>query len=167
MSTGPTAVKYRILPGLVLVSMIGACSNAPVEFQNRQAAHELERSSAIAGSPYVGWRLFQDRCAECHNSNATGTRNAPNLLPIVGAMGSRQFADVVLRRYKWDLYASKGKETSKNGESVLDDVLGRREPLLVMPKWQGEPSVNAHVMDLYVYLAARAQGSLGPGPPAR
>lgn len=83
-------------------------------------------------------------------------------------MGPRQFADVVLRRYKWDLYASKGTEQpSAIGDSVLNDVLQRREPPLVMPEWQGEPRVNAHIMDLYAYLSARSQGTLGTDAPAR
>ena len=36
---------------------------------------------------------------------------------------------------------------------------------LTMPAWQGEPVVTAHVMDLYAYLSARADGRQGPGRP--
>jgi hypothetical protein len=37
-----------------------------------------------------------------------------------------------------------------------------------MPAWQGEPVVNAHVMDLYAYLSARSEGRLAAGrPPER
>jgi len=44
-------------------------------------------------------------------------------------------------------------------------VLQRREGQLVMPAWESEPRVNAHIMDLYAYLSARALGSQGPGRP--
>jgi hypothetical protein len=33
--------------------------------------------------------------------------------------------------------------------------------------WQDEPPVNAHVLDLYAYLSARADGVAGPGRPRR
>ena len=41
----------------------------------------------------------------------------------------------------------------------------RQEGALIMPEWQGEPRVNAHIMDLYAYLSARAQGTQGPERP--
>jgi hypothetical protein len=34
------------------------------------------------------------------------------------------------------------------------------------PALQGKPRVNAHIVDLYAYLAARAEGLQGPGRPA-
>jgi hypothetical protein len=34
-----------------------------------------------------------------------------------------------------------------------------------MPTWQGEPAVNAHILDLYTYLSARAEGRIGNGRP--
>jgi hypothetical protein len=45
-------------------------------------------------------------------------------------------------------------------------VLQGRQGAVTMPAWQGEPSVNAHVLDLYAYLSARAEGRLGTGRPA-
>ena len=41
----------------------------------------------------------------------------------------------------------------------------RQQGALSMPAWQGEPRVNAHIMDLYAYLSARAEGRQGPGRP--
>jgi hypothetical protein len=38
--------------------------------------------------------------------------------------------------------------------------------MLTMPAWQGEPRVTAHIVDLYAYLSARAQGTQGPDRPA-
>ena len=34
-----------------------------------------------------------------------------------------------------------------------------------MPAWEADPKVNPHVLDLYAYLSARADGKLGPGEP--
>jgi hypothetical protein len=35
-----------------------------------------------------------------------------------------------------------------------------------MPAWQDEPPVKAHIMDLYAYLSARADGRQGTGQPS-
>jgi hypothetical protein len=51
---------------------------------------------------------------------------------------------------------------------VVDDIVERRRGTLAMPAWQGEPVVDAHVMDLYACLAACAEGRLPASrPPAR
>jgi hypothetical protein len=34
-----------------------------------------------------------------------------------------------------------------------------------MPAWDGNPMVSAHIVDLYAYLSARAEGTQGPGRP--
>jgi hypothetical protein len=36
-----------------------------------------------------------------------------------------------------------------------------------MPAWQDQPSVNAHILDLYTYLAGRADGSVGRERPLK
>jgi hypothetical protein len=44
----------------------------------------------------------------------------------------------------------------------------RDEVPVEMPAWQSEPVVNAHIIDLYAYLSARADGKLDVGrPPPR
>jgi hypothetical protein len=53
-------------------------------------------------------------------------------------------------------------------EWVVDDIVERRRGTLAMPAWQGEPVVDAHVMDLYACLAACSEGRLPASrPPAR
>jgi hypothetical protein len=39
----------------------------------------------------------------------------------------------------------------------------RGQPL--MPAWDSDAKVPPHVLDLYAYLSARADGGLGPGKP--
>jgi len=52
-------------------------------------------------------------------------------------------------------------------EARLDRVLGRRDGALTMRDRPGEPRVTAHIADLHACLSARADGTQGPGRPAR
>ncbi len=148
---------------LAASALLGGCA---VELQNRQAAQELKQSSAPQGSVYTGWRVFQDKCAACHGPDATGTANAPNLLTKVRDMGPRQFVNLVLRRYDWNLSKEQKSSEGAAREALIDSVVQRKTAPLAMPAWQSEPSVNAHIADLYAYLAARSDGTQGPGRPA-
>ena len=111
--------------------------------------------------------MFQDRCARCHAADAAGSADSPDQRESQQQMGPRRFVDVVLRRYDWNLPAASAGSESAARQALIDQVLARGEAALQMPAWGEEPEVQAHVMDLYAYLAARAEGSLGPGRPAR
>lgn len=152
--------------GGVLVTAL-CLSGCVLEVQNRQAADELAQRSKPPGSVYTGWRVFQDRCASCHGQTATGTAGAPDLLPRVREMGSRQFVSLVLMRYDWNLPAARTGSVGASRDALVEDLVQRREYMLTMPAWQGEPRVNAHIVDLYAYLSARADGTQGPGRPAQ
>lgn len=145
------------------VYLLGGCA---LEFENTKAAEALEQRAQPPGSVYTGWRVFQDRCAGCHGAPATGTVAAPDLLPIVRNMGPRQFVGLVLMRYDWSLPVALAGADSIARETLIEGVLQRKAGALTMPAWQGEPRVNAHIMDLYAYLSARGGGTQGPGRPA-
>ena len=51
--------------------------------------------------------------------------------------------------------------------ALVDSIIRRQEYPLNMPAMDGEPSVNAHLVDLHAYLSARAYGTQGPGRPER
>ncbi len=140
-----------------------ASAGCAIELQHAQ---EIAEMSQPPGSVYTGWRVFQDKCAVCHGPAATGTAGAPDLLPRVREMGSRQFVSLVLTRYDWALPAAKAGSESAARQALVEDVVQRKEGMLTMPAWQGEPRVNAHIVDLYAYLSARAQGTQGPERPA-
>jgi hypothetical protein len=82
-------------------------------------------------------------------------------------MGPRRFVGLVLRRYDWNIPAAQTGSEGAALDALIEQILQRQEGALTMPAWQGEPQVNAHIADLYAYLAARAEGTLGPGRPVR
>lgn len=139
--------------------LLGACANQGLQERARNEARP-------PANVYAGWRVFQDRCARCHGTEATGSGVAPNLLPRVSAMGERRFTNLVLHRYDWGLPQAAAGGESAAREALVEDVLARREPAITMPAWQGEPQVQAHIGDLYAFLAARAEGTQGPGRPS-
>lgn len=137
-------------------------SGCAFEFRNAQPAQELARQAQPPGSVYVGWRVYQDRCARCHGASGGGA-TAPDLLPKLRTMGPQRFVDLVLRRYEWGLPVPAYDGPAR--EALVADIVQRRAGALTMPAWQGEPRVNAHIVDLHAYLSARAQGTRGPGRP--
>ena len=145
--------------------LLAGCAVETVEWQNRQAAQEVAQRSKPPGSVYLGWRVFQDRCAGCHGLAATGTGNAPDLLLRVREMSSRQFVSLVLQRYDLSPPASQTGSDSATRNALIEVIMQRKEAPLAMPEWQGEPRVNAHIVDLYAYLSARAEGTQGPDRP--
>lgn len=137
-----------------------------VEWQNRQASQEMAELAKPPGSVYTGWRVFQDKCASCHGPAAAGTDKAPNLLVRTREMGENQFVSVVLKRYDWGLPAARAGGNTATMDSLVEAIVQRKEGALTMRAWEGEPTVSAHIVDLYAYLSARAEGTQGPGRPA-
>lgn len=154
--------KVSWCAGAISLLLLTGCS---VDWQNRHAAQEVAQLSAAPGSVYLGWRVFQDKCAACHGAAATGTANAPDLLPRVRAMGERQFVSLVLQRYDLNQPATQVRSGTAAGEAQVEVVMQRKDAPLAMPAWQSEPRVNAHILDLHAYLSARAQGRQGTERP--
>jgi hypothetical protein len=80
-------------------------------------------------------------------------------------MGENQFVSLVLLRYDWGLPQA-ARQAGPEHEAMVAQLAQRKAQPLTMPAWQGEPTVHAHIVDLYAYLTARAQGTQGPGRPA-
>jgi hypothetical protein len=157
----------RYLPFTLLLIFSALLVGCKMEFINARPARELKPPPLLEGDLYAGWRVFQSKCASCHGTAATGGNRAPDLLPLVREMSARHFAELVLKRY--DLGNGLGKSTSNQStvDTRIDDILRLKEPPIEMPAWQGEPAVNAHILDLYSYLIARADGRLATGRPPR
>ncbi len=153
-----------VLLGAALASsvLVAGCA---VEVQNTQPSQALKQQAHPPGSVYAGWRVFQDKCAACHGPAGSGTAGAPDLLPRVRDMGPRQFVNLVLKRYDWSAQLGVTKPDVAAGDALVDDLVQRKAYMLSMPAWQSEPRVNAHIVDIYAYLSARALGTQGPERP--
>ena len=159
----PTVRKLPIVLLAALQLLIVGCS---MEFINARPARELH-PPPVAVNLYAGWRVFQAKCSNCHGESAKGSDKAPNLLPLVRTMRSRHFAEMVLNRYELGNELVQGSEKKSTTDSYIDDILNRKEPPIAMPAWQGEPTVNAHILDLYAYLTARAEGKFNSEHPTQ
>jgi mono/diheme cytochrome c family protein len=161
-----TPIRKGLITGSVIASIL-LLSGCAIEVLNTQAAQELQHESQPPGSIYAGWRVFQDKCAACHGPVATGTAGGPDLLPLVRDMGPHQFVSLVLNRYDWSHAGVPPSSTGAARDALVDELVQRRNYGLTMPAWEGEPRVNAHIVDLYAYLNARAQGAQGSGRPVQ
>jgi mono/diheme cytochrome c family protein len=150
------------LVALATAIVLAGCA---VEVQNTRPAQDLERLAKPPGSVYLGWRVYQDKCAGCHGPTANGAPGAPDLLPIVRTMGPRQFVSLVLTRYDWGQPAASVRNDRAARDTLVDSMLQGKEEPLTMPAWGSEPRVSAHIADLYAFLSARAQGLQGPDRP--
>lgn len=167
LKTAPGRARRRrvsLCTALTATLVLAACA---VEFQDGKPARQLALEARPEGSIYVGWRVFQDRCARCHGVDASGSALAPDLLARVREMGSRRFVNLVLQRYDWSLPTAEGSSEEGARESLVEEILQRKETAFAMPAWQDEPAVSARVLDLYAYLSARSDGVQGPGRPSR
>ena len=121
---------------------------------------------------YLGWKVFHTTCYSCHGVDAVGTDVAPSLLERVKLLSPREFAFKVLTRYRIVVPSSDaaGDDQTAVREAIIEEVLkqerGKKGEIL-MPPWETNTTVKPHVLDLYAYLSARADGALGPGRPKR
>jgi Cytochrome C oxidase, cbb3-type, subunit III len=138
-------------------------ANDPLPGDYRAVQGRVDRGT------YTGWRIFHTSCHTCHGVGGVGTDIAPNLTQRIRDYTPRGFAAKVLTSYRIvALPGLPGDDPAAERERVLEEIL-KRERLaqgqVVMPAWEGDTAVPPHVLDLYAYLTARADGALGPGKP--
>lgn len=119
---------------------------------------------------YTGWRLFHTTCYGCHGVDATGTDVAPNLVERIKSMTPRAFATKVLTSYRITLPATEANSDDRSAarEAMIEEVMRQERSTrgqIIMPAWESDAKIDPHVLDLYAYLTARADGKLGPGKP--
>jgi mono/diheme cytochrome c family protein len=159
-------VTIAVLAGWICITPFTAGAEEPgaVKKYYHIADGNVDRST------YLGWRVFHTTCYGCHGVDALGTDVAPNLVERVKTLAPREFAIKVLTRYRIAVPA--GEAASEEGvraaivEEVMKQQRGERGQVL-MPAWEANTKVKPHVIDLYAYLQARADGALGPGRPSR
>jgi hypothetical protein len=158
----------RLIPmlmGLILAASAAAVTEEPLPGEYRVVDGRVDRGT------YFGWRVFHSACYGCHGFGATGTDIAPNLLERVRTMTPRAFAAKVLTSYRLVQPGVGGtaEDRAREREATLEDILrrerGSARSRVLMPAWQDDLTVTPHVLDLYAWLSARADGKLGPGQP--
>lgn len=127
------------------------------------------KDGAVDESTWLGWRTFHSACHGCHGVDATGTSVAPSLVERVANLTARDFSVKVLTRYRItsSTQAAGSGDKTELREGILQEVLRREQGEIVMPAWQGDLNVRPHVLDIYAYLRARADGALGRGRPEK
>jgi len=157
------------LPALALLALAALPLPSPAQAPPRPGEY-LVVDGRVDGGTFNGWRMFHTACFACHGVDATGTDRAPDLRERVRAMTPRAFAAKVLTSYRITLPAgdARSDDSGPLREALLEEVMrqqrgGRGQ--VVMPAWEENPQVSPHVLDLYAYLSARADGRLGPGRP--
>ena len=121
----------------------------------------------VDDATFRGWRAFHSGCHMCHGVGGGGTSVAPNLLERVQELSPQDFTIKVLTSYRFVFDASEvgGEDSTAVRQKFLEEILRRERGGLVMPAWESSSTVRPHVLDVYGYLKARADGVLGPGRP--
>jgi hypothetical protein len=153
----------------LLVLATTASAQAPRASEPMPGDYRIESGRVDRGT-YLGWRLFHTACYGCHGVGARGTDLAPSLVDRVRDLSPRAFATKVLTSYRLVQPADESDTTDRNAalEALIEQAMRRERraaDLIAMPAWQDNPRVQPHVLDLYAYLTARADGKLGPGKP--
>lgn len=117
-----------------------------------------------------GWQVYHRTCYVCHGVDANGTDVAPSLVERVKNMSAVEFANLVLNRYRIvvPMDEASADDTTAWREAMIAEMQrherGERGEL-IMPAWEESFRVRPHLMDLFGYLQARADGVLGTGEP--
>jgi mono/diheme cytochrome c family protein len=124
----------------------------------------------VDAGTFSGWRIFHASCHGCHGVGAVGTDIAPSLVDRIRNYTPRGFATKVLTSYRIVPMAPDGSAEDRESErqALLEQILRRERTArgqVVMPAWDDDASVPPHVLDLYAYLSARADGEIGAGRP--
>ena len=154
---------WAVMLGLLITLPLAAHAE-PVPGDYRVVQGKVDRGT------YTGWRLFHTTCYGCHGVDAVGTDLAPNLVERIKTLTPRAFATKVLTSYRIVLPANDANVEDRTAvrEAMIEEVMRRERRArgqISMPAWEADPKVNPHVLDLFAYLSARADGKLGPGKP--
>lgn len=148
------------------VLLLAAAANGaePVPGSYRVVGGKVDQNT------FQGWRVYQSSCYLCHGVGATGSEVAPSLLQRIEQMTPREFAERVLVRYRLDTETAVGsvEERERKRAEIIEEVKAKKrgpKGRISMPAWETDAQVNAHILDLFAYLSARADGAIGVDRP--
>ena len=113
---------------------------------------------------FIGWSLYHDACIVCHGVGGTGTEIAPDLTSNIGKLSPAEFRTKVLHRFSISVSDRTNMINSIMAE-VEKDRLRESGELENMPRWEENPLIKAHILNIYGYLKARHDGVLDEGKP--
>lgn len=148
----------------VLTLIVEEAAAEPVPGSYHVVGDKVDRST------YLGWKVFHTSCYGCHGVDALGTDVAPSLVERVKLLSPREFAFKVLTRYRIVVPSAEaaGDDQTAVREAIIEEVLKQergKKGKILMPAWETNIRVKPHVLDLYAYLSARADGPLGQVAP--
>ncbi len=157
------------------VMVLGITILFPFDFagaDNGSAPPYRVQNGAVDERTFIGWEVFHLNCHGCHGVDAEGTDIAPNLVEKIKHLTARDFAIKVSSRYRIVVGGGEvyGDDQTAMRQAMLEEVIKyerEKKGELVMPAWEGNRDVKPHIMDLYAYLRARADGVLGKGKPRK
>lgn len=104
---------------------------------------KVEKDGAVDWYTYVGYNRYSSECLRCHGPDGMGSTYAPALIDSIKHLSYTDFYAVV----------AGGKKAVSSSQD------------LVMPAEGENKNVMCFVDDIYAYLRARSDGTVGRGRP--
>ncbi len=131
---------------LTLIALASINSGITAETSTDEIPIYVVEDGKVDKATYNGYRRFHGTCHACHGQDALGGSFAPALATSLKTVDYETFVKTVL-----------------DGRQVTD----ASGAVKVMPAFGKDPNITKHLDDIYRYLAARADGVLGPGKPKK
>jgi mono/diheme cytochrome c family protein len=125
--------------GLCVAAILESLAVDAPACADQPAAGQAQRDAASGPAILNGYRRYNSACNHCHGPDGVGSAFAPSL--IEHPLPYPRFREIV-------------EQGSASGVSV-------------MRGFADDPNIAPYIRDMYLYLAARADGSIGRGRPAR
>lgn len=113
---------------------------------NDEPIFKIKEDGTVDWYTYSGFRRYHSECHVCHGPEAAGSTFAPALKESLKTMSYQTFLETV---------ASGRERTTPDGS------------ISKMPALGDNVNVWCYIDDIYVYLKARASGTLPPGRPTK